>query len=202
MAPASLPRLRSAGRLPGGRLRATAMGWRPRLRGCLSRRGDPDGTLREAAPRCVPGASLVGTGLKPAKVRITAAGFGTSRNSPGFRRLQACGHGSIGPNPLSALHTPGGEGVPVCPRRPRERAKPGGRKRSYLGVSGGHGCPKRTSGEGIRATPTYRLTSLRSLKSLGTSGPRRTSGEGIWATPTYQEMPLRILSPTRLTGPL
>jgi len=55
LAPATLPGLRPAGRLPGGRWRAAPVEWSPRLRGFASRRGHPRGTQRGLAARCVPG---------------------------------------------------------------------------------------------------------------------------------------------------
>ena len=51
-----------------------------------------------------------------------------------------------------------GPGCPCPESRPRERAQPGGRKRSSLGASGGHGWPKRASGDGARATRTHQRT--------------------------------------------
>ena len=51
-----------------------------------------------------------------------------------------------------------GPGCPCRESRPRERAQPGGRKRSSLGASGGHGWPKRASGDGARATRTHQRT--------------------------------------------
>jgi len=57
MAPAGSPGLRPAGRLPGGRWRAAAEGWRPCRRGLASRQGDPEGTRRGLRP-------LRATGLK------------------------------------------------------------------------------------------------------------------------------------------
>ena len=48
------------------------------------------------------------------------------------------------------------ESVTGCPcpgSRRRWPAKPGGRERRHLRVSGGHGCPERTAGERAWATP-------------------------------------------------
>ena len=46
-------------------------------------------------------------------------------------------------------------------------------KRSFLGVSEGHGCPQRTSGDGARAIPTHQVTSS---PPLHTAGPRQRHG--------------------------
>jgi len=60
--------------------------------------------------------------------------------------------------------------------RPRERAQPGGRKRSYLGASGGHGWPRRASGDGARASPTHQRT-LHPPLHTPTSIRRRGTGK-------------------------
>ncbi len=172
MAPAGLPGLRPAGRHPGGRSRAAAEEWWPCLRELTSRRGDAEGTQR---------------GLRPLRAGVEGRGRATwahaARAPPAACRR--VGVASRIPSPHS------GRGCP-CPESRRMQTSAADQaafsgsvpvaERSLHPSERRAGCTKRTSGDGVWATPPHQWTSPPPLHTPR----RRTSGDGAWVTPTSQ----------------
>ena len=89
----------------------------------------------------------------------SACPFSGGNGTPG--KVPVLFRGTLFRGTCLGMHFENGMPGPGCPcreSRPRERAQPGGRKRSSLGASGGHGWPKRASGDGARATRTHQRT--------------------------------------------